>query len=769
MTTRRCKNQSVAEKSLIPKRQFWAHSDPDGRKETDAAAHWQPLAEHLREVAKLAQRLAAAAQPGDSAFHSAAHTTGILHDVGKYAASFQQLIRGEIAKDPGGHAARGAALAWVPRKAREEAFAIVGHHSGIPNANDGSGSLLGRVGAALEVANGIREDALADCPELAGALDSLVTSPKPGGRDLHTRMLFSCLVDADRLDSASRALSQETLRPQERLASLLKFIEARAAQIPSGPVKTVRAAVLQDCLAAGSFPENLLSLTVPTGGGKTLASLALALQRAVEQPDKIRRIIVVIPYLSIIEQNAQVFADALGPGVVLEHHSGNFERLKVEGDKFVLNPNETDSSYRPAWRDPATENWDAPIIVTTSVRFFESLFSNRPSDLRRLHNVARSVVILDEVQTLPRKFLSPLLSAMRCLAKDWNATFVFCTATQPAFEKSERSEKTDPRWPKGEVREVIRSAPEHFRTLERVSVQWELKSPLTWPELAKRMIQSRQALAIVNLRDHAMKLFQAIRAEAPDAPGVFHLSTRMCAAHRLAKLAEIRARLAAGEPCLVASTQLIEAGVDLDFPAVYRALAPLDSIVQAAGRCDREGALTAAQGVPGGKLTVFCTEDGKTPPHEYREATDITANMAGAAPLSIHDPVVMARYFNRYYGEASSSSLGAELEKARDEANFQYVADEFRMISDYTQDVFVPWDDQSRVLIQKLDAIGMLTAELRHKLQRYVVGLSPGEFLRAKRAAVRQVRDSGLWVCVDGMYKDDLGIVIEPDAASMVI
>jgi CRISPR-associated endonuclease/helicase Cas3 len=558
-------DQAVALPMNLSSKTFWAHSDPNDLKESDPNAKWQPLAQHLREVGRIAEDLARAACPADTEFHKTARATGMLHDIGKYAPSFQRLIRGEIQKDPGGHAARGAVLAWDPRKAREAAFAIVGHHSGIPNPNDGSGSLLGRINAAREAVNALRQNALADFPELAAALESLTTSPKPAGRDLHTRMLFSCLVDADRLDSASRARSQETLQAAERLKSLLAFIERRAGQVSNGPVKTVRAQVLRDCLAAGAFPENLLSLTVPTGSGKTLASLALALQRAVEQPEKVRRVIVVIPYLSIIEQNAQVFADALGPGAVLEHHSGNFERLKVAGDRFALDPVETESNYRPPWRNPATENWDAPIVVTTSVRFFENLFSNRPSDLRRLHNVARSVVILDEVQTLPRKFLNPLLSAMRGLAKDWNTTFVFCTATQPAFEKPERSQKSDPRWPKGEVREVIQNAPMHFETLQRVSVEWELNRPLPWPELARRMVQSRQALAIVNVRDHAMALFRAIKAEAPEFPGVFHLSTRMWAAHRLAKLAEIRARVSAGAPCLVASTQLIEAGVDLDF------------------------------------------------------------------------------------------------------------------------------------------------------------------------------------------------------------
>jgi CRISPR-associated endonuclease/helicase Cas3 len=747
---------------------FWAHSDPTGLKEDDPGASWQRLADHLRQVARISAHLASLARPGDSNFQRDAFATGMLHDIGKYALSFQQMIRGEIRNDPGGHAARGAALAWLPAKAREAAFAIVGHHSGIPNPNDGSTSLLGRIGAAKDVANALRDTAIADCPEISEALAILTTSPKPAGRDLHTRMLFSCLVDADRLDSASRPLSQEILDPVPRLKRLLDYIDVRAANVQDGPVKTVRAEVLEDCLAAGAFTENLLTLTVPTGGGKTLASVAFALRRAIVQPEKVRRIIVVIPYLSIIEQNASVFADALGSDAILEHHSGNFERLKLVGNQFQTDSDDSEINYRAAV-NPATENWDAPIVVTTSVRFFESIFSNKPSDLRRLHNVARSVVILDEVQTLPRKFLNPLLSAMRGLARDWDTTFVFCTATQPAFEKPVQSDRNDPRWPKGEVREVVRHPAKHFQTLRRVAVEWELDQSLSWSDLAARMLQSNQSLAIVNLRAHAAQLFQSLRTFLPGHKSIFHLSTRMCAAHRLRKLAEIRALVMAGKPCIVASTQLIEAGVDLDFPAVFRALAPLDSIVQAAGRCDREGLLTAALGAPGGRLTVFRTEDGKTPPNEYKEATDITSTMARAAPLSIDDPAIITKYFNRYYGDADADSLGLKLEEARDQAQFLDIAKEFRMIADYTQDVFVPWNAESRALIQQLDVTGVVTSGLRRGLQRYVVGLTPGEFLKAKRGAIRQIRDTGLWVCLEGMYSDDLGIVLEPDAASMVL
>src|SRR5208283_1889658 len=269
-------------------------------------------------------------------------------------------------------------------------------------------------------------------------------------------------------------------------------------------------------------------------------SMAFALERARQLPEAVRRIIVVIPYLSIIEQNAQVFIDGLGGDCVLEHHSGNFERLQPKGDD--------DEAYKNPAQSNATENWEAPVIVTTSVRFFESLFSNRPSDLRRMHNIARSVVILDEVQTLPRQFVGPVLDVIRGLADRWKTTFLFCTATQPAFEKSAGASPKDVRWEPGTIQEIVPQPAELFERLKRVEVSWPGAGPTSWIEIADGMLAERRALCIVNTRDQASALYGALRRAAEsgrvDPATILHLSTRMCAAHRVARIAEIRRRLA---------------------------------------------------------------------------------------------------------------------------------------------------------------------------------------------------------------------------------
>ena len=405
---------------------YWAHSDD--LPEAHPAARWQPLNEHLRQVGAIAEALAKKAKPSDPGFQMTAKAIGLLHDIGKYTEEFQRKIRGEALQAP--HSAHGAAIA---RRARaiEAAFAVSGHHAGLPNPKGGKASLWERTREVDGMLDGLWRTAVNDCPELSECGELLRASAADlNGFDLRTRMLFSCLVDADRIDSSGDSQTGGPLSAASRLDQLLFFIEQRAARVPDGPVKRARMDVLGACRAAAGRPGNIFSLTVPTGGAKTLSSMAFALQRAVAFPE-VRRIIVVIPYLSIIEQNAQVFIDALGAGAILEHHSGDTDSTDDE------------DAYENPRKRRATENWDAPIIVTTSVRFFESLFSHRPADLRRVHNIARSIVILDEVQTLPRKFVQPILSMIEDLANNWQATFLFCTATQPAFEKSK---ERDPRW-----------------------------------------------------------------------------------------------------------------------------------------------------------------------------------------------------------------------------------------------------------------------------------------------------------------------------------
>jgi CRISPR-associated endonuclease/helicase Cas3 len=480
--------------------------------------------------------------------------------------------------------------------------------------------------------------------------------------------------------------------------------------------------------------------------------MAFALERACAFPD-LRRIIVVIPYLSIIEQNAQVFIDALGRDAILEHHSGDTDAQ--DDEEFYNNPH----------RRRAAENWDAPIIVTTSVRFFESLFSHRPSDLRRVHNLARSVVILDEVQTLPRQFIQPILGMMEDLAKNWCVTFLFCTATLPAFEKSKPD---DPRWESGTIQEIMPHPRELFGQLKRVEVEWP-RGKRTWKEIALAVVGARRALCIVNTRNHALALYREVSGRPElDSASVFHLSARMCPCHRLKTIAAIKERLEdPAAPCVVISTQLVEAGVDLDFPVVYRAVGPLDSIAQAAGRCDREGWLTAKLGRPAGKVIVFEPEEPKLPPGVYLEATERTQALIREGGLSIDDPDCIRRYFDRLYGEAD---LGEELEQLRTDLRFRDVGEKFKMIADNSQSIFVPYDAQARDLIGQLNAAGVLHLNVRRRLQRYTVGLYPNEIqTAAQRGVLYEVRrGSDLWVCPEGFYDEKLGFVMGPSPDQMV-
>jgi CRISPR-associated endonuclease/helicase Cas3 len=495
-------------------------------------------------------------------------------------------------------------------------------------------------------------------------------------------------------------------------------------------------------------------------------------------------VIVVIPYLSIIEQNAQVYTRVFGQDSLLEHHSGSIQNLvKHESeDRFVPaadKEGEEDKIFQETGLRPETENWDAPLIVTTSVRFFESLFSNRPVDLRRVHNIARSIVILDEVQTLPRRLLGPLLDMMKEMAEDWDTNFVFSTATQPAFERPQH--KLDLRWKPGTLTEIIHDAALLHQALKRVEICWRIspEQAVGWPEIAQRMIAEPQCLAIVNVRDHASQLYEellrVVKEKGLPTEGVFHLSTRMSAAHRLRVLDEIRKRLKAGESCHVVSTQLVEAGVDVDFPLVLRALAPMDSIVQAAGRADREGKITAALGRPGGKVVVFLPKDHKLPPNEYKEAAGITAAIAEQEQLNggsvqVDSANAMRNYFESYYG-VSGTDLGEKLLELRKGLNFASLAREFEMISNRTRDVFVPDDEEAQTAIAGVLSAGELTPSLRRVLQRHIVGLSPSEFQKGIGVLEQLPTVTGdeIWVAVDQAYDEQLGLIFNPGPRRFVL
>lgn len=764
--------------------QFWAHSDRLGLPLSDPEAKWQLLAEHLCNVRQLARTLAFFTRPTDSHFQELAACCGLLHDFGKYSDQFQRMI--STGEGRCQHAVHGAALLvsdefQEPQNARPQhvSLAIAGHHAGLPNLSGGEASLKTKVEKYKSEARSLVERAKHD----SELLRRFIQQPLPEldrsivpRFDLYTRMLFSCLVDADRLDSSGRRLGQEPLDAEHKLRTLLAHVDQLASKMPEGSVKKARRQVLTDCLEASSRDESLLSLSVPTGGGKTLAGLAFALNRAVQNPDSHRRVIVVIPYLSIIEQTAEVYRRIFGEGVVLEHHSGAFERLdRKDDDHYAPATNEDGSQYAGRVFRNETENWDAPLIVTTSVRFFESLFSNRPSDLRRVHNIAQSIVILDEVQTLPRHLLAPLLTVIRELSEDWGCTFVFSTATQPAFERNEGSVK-DARLAPGTIAEIIQEPEALRRSLQRVRIEWQIDKKQGWQEIAQQMLARSQALCVVNLRDHAAVLFDEVATQAQarglDAEGLFHLSTRMCAAHRLDVLSQIRDRLSQDLDCWVVSTQLIEAGVDLDFPFVMRALAPLDAVFQAAGRADREGRITAQLGKPGGRVVVFLPEDERLPPNEYKQATDLTATLARAAlirgaSVQVTSTAAIDGFFERYYGEGAD--LGEHLQEMRRKAEFSTLAENFEMISSRTRDVFVPYGSEVLAWLDELRGIGRLTKELRGKLQRYVVGLQPYEFDKARGVLSELRPGSEIWIAVEGSYSQTKGLKFQLELEDTIV
>jgi CRISPR-associated endonuclease/helicase Cas3 len=738
----------------------------------------QLLRDHLNAVANRAATFAAeiGLDPDQ------ARWTGLLHDLGKYSDEFQQhrLCLTEDGTPNGAdswrveHAAHGAWVAdYHENRDRSIAFAVAGHHSGLQRLLDVQslseadrferGSLTPRKLAIGHRAVEFFQRAYTD--------KAFVGEPRavrfPGdedapGRldfDLRTRMLFSCLVDADRLDAEGHGNAWKSylrdggqpLDPERRLESVLSHISGKAAS-STGAVhlNEVRRRVLESSLASAAGEPGFFSMTVPTGGGKTLASLAFALAHAAKHD--LRRIIFVIPYLSIIEQNVDVIRAAVGDErLVLEHHSNVVD--EVDEDEAKGTDGQQGEGLR---RRLLAENWDAPIVVTTTVQFFDSLFSNRPKRARKLHNIARSVVVFDEAQTFPPEMMEPMMEMLQQLAGEpYRTTFLFCTATQPAISIPLARTKGPARpLVKAPVQELVPDSRALYASLKRVEYDWPDGETRSSPEeVADGMHALGQALAIVNTKEQARVLFRALRARNPEA---IHLSTRMCADHRLGVLAGIRARLVANQPCLVAATQLVEAGVDVDFPAVWRAIGPLDSIAQAAGRCNREGRMAPALG----RVTVFNTWDKKLPPGSYETGTNVTRRLLALGKLDLHDPNSFERYFRNLYN-ASDLDKGS-VQPLRISLDFPGVAAAFKIIDSETTPVLVGWEEskESKALIAELRALGpadLPSADFLRRIHRYTVGLYPKELGRATTVEIAGVR------VFLGEYDRELGLVLPGD------
>jgi CRISPR-associated endonuclease/helicase Cas3 len=625
------------------------------------------LHDHIAAVTDLATTAAEVFGAGELA-----RWAGLWHDLGKFHPEFQQYLLD--AEDPAtrkrrgpDHKAAGASLA--ARYAPLLAQVLVGHHGGL---RDQQGELLPwlterlreeRVAESLAIAR-------ATLPELEppGRLAVPDWAKEPLAAELFIRMLFSCLVDADFLDTEAHfnperaaARGGDDLPHIPEVLAELERSQAALSGHAADPVNAVRHLVYRDCLRAAELPPGFFRLTVPTGGGKTRSGLAFGLRHAVRHD--LRRVIVAIPYTSITDQTAAtyraIFSD---PRAVLEHHSA------VQRDERA----DEDSDPDTTWERLAAENWDAPIVVTTTVQLFESLLGRTTSTCRKLHNIARSVVILDEAQTLPERLLEPILDVLRELVAHYGVTVVLSTATQPALD-----EHPGFRGLPG-LREIVTDPPAHFARLRRVTYEHPTAAagPWTWARVAEEVRASPQALAIVNTKNDALALLDAL-----DDPAALHLSTLLCGAHRRDVLAEVRRRLQVGEPCHLIATQVVEAGVDLDFPLVLRAAGPLDRIVQAAGRCNREGRLAT------GRVVIFDPAEGGLPPGAYRTGSDITALLLADPTFDFHDPAVYADYFRRLYGSVALDQKGIQASRAR--LDYRTVSERFRLIDDHTVSVLV--------------------------------------------------------------------------------
>ncbi len=702
-----------------------------------------------------------------SAFDSGewGYLAGLWHDLGKFQAEFQRRLAGEnIAVQ---HSGAGAALAARRSPSLMPlAFVIAGHHAGLANyvesVPDGPKPLKERLAESqilLEkllavVPQRILDRRLPGPPSFLKQLtpnDRLAKDAAKRRLEFWVRFLFSALTDADYLDTEAflDPAKANTRGGYLSLGELLPLLETELAQKAAGlsaeqrclPINLARNALAEACRRAAEWPPGLFSLTAPTGAGKTLAAMLFALEHAMRNGQ--RRVIVVLPYTSIIEQNAKVYRKVFGAGNLIEHHS-NYD------------PSASEDTTR---HHLATENWAPPIIVTTTVQFFESLFANRSSRCRKLHNIANSVVVLDEVQTLPPGVLLPIVDALNELATNYGCSIVLSTATPPALE--ERSGL-----PQGlrNVRKIVPDPSSLARQLKRVRYHWPLDGT-TWEALADRIRAHPRALVVVHRRDDARMLATLLQKLRPDDP-VFHLSALMCPKHRSEVLDRVREVLASELPCLLVSTQLIEAGVDIDFPILYRALAGLDSIVQAAGRCNREG--LAAEG------RVYVFRAPTLPPQGVlRRGFDVMNTMLAAnGALDPTDPEVCRDYFREFYFANSLDEHG--IQSARAELNFATVAREFRLIEDEcTKSVIVPYGDAER---RVNDVRRFVTREGIRSLQPYSVRIYPQAFIQLRQAGALDEVCDGLYAVAPvfaRLYDEKFGLTLNteltPDPAKLVI
>lgn len=703
-------------------KQYLAHIAADGRTES--------VLQHLSETAAAAASFADAFGASEQGY-----LAGLMHDIGKYSDAFQARLRGsQIAID---HSTAGA---WECAQHNQPiaAFAVAGHHTGLPNGgsrcdNPDKPTFHARMKRA-QLHNLENYDPWTQ--DIQFPKNCLVPAflKTPAELSFFIRMLYSCLVDADFLCTEQFMCSHNRNTAAPSITELTQRLDAKTQKWypPQTELNKQRCNILSRCRSEGTtLTPGLFTLTVPTGGGKTIASLAFALEHA--RAHHLKRIIYVIPYTSIIEQNAQVFRDCLGDEAVLEHHSG----IQYYTDR--------DASELTVKLAKATENWDMPIIVTTAVQFFESLYSYKSSTCRKLHNLAESVIIFDEAQMLPIPYLRPCVYAISQLTAHYHATAVLCTATQPALNPIFQEFRPD-----HTPIEICPADIYDTNVFKRTTIRLEDK--LSWNELSSRMNNMPQVLCIVNSRKAAQKIFSKLNPEHS-----YHLSTMMCPVHRQKILDEIRHNLQHGLPCRVVSTSLIEAGVDVDFPAVFREETGLDSILQAAGRCNREGKRSAADSI----VTVFQGEDPA--PSIFAIQTEAFRIVKDTCS-DITSTEAIALYFRKLLelkGRHEQDQKDIMVMMNRPDLPFREISDNFHLIETTAHTIYIPTGDGA-ALVQQLLQQPDPDKHLFRKLDKYSVSVYDKQFDRlVNTKSVRTLPNEAAILTDMSLYSQQIGLIYQ--------
>ena len=779
---------------------FYAKSSADGKQIS--------VRQHLSEVATQAEEFA-------SSFGAskAARLAGLFHDFGKYSEAFQKVLTGERQRID--HAVCGAAFLY--QYSANEALnpvveAVNGHHDGLRECdiidtdleniyegedcevNDGkTPALLGEQQYESAFDRFQRDFPEVRIPE---ELDTLPEEDFSFADDLnvenmlYTRMLFSCLVDADysvsKRESQTDDAEEITLsdldadQALERLRGVREGIRAKSAA--GKDINRIRDQLYEQCGQIGrSAPAGLFTLTAPTGTGKTLALLHFALQQCKVQGK--RRVILVLPFLTLADQSEDRYREIFGWDLLVDHSQSESGR-KARGDErkdacraAPCSPEQEEAEE--AFRRECAARWAAPVIITTTVNFFESLFSGRPQTCRKLHSVADSVILFDEAQSLPPEVTACTLKAVNELCRRYRCTMVFSTATQPDF-----AQIPGLTWKPTEI--LPDSGPLSpdalYPALRRVRTEWRISARTQLEDLAAEMAAQSSVCAIVNLRRHARTLYRALKDALPgDCDSLFFLTTDLCPAHRREVVRTIRERLAAGRPCRVVATQCIEAGVDLDFDAMYRALAPLEAIIQAAGRCNRNGRL------PAGRLVVFVPEDdeGKSlyPGDWYGNAAGIVYEMSRRRTVDIDDPAHIQAYYKSLFPLTRDKHA---LTRALEERDFQAVEKEYRLIDNRGAQVIVPYPMKVKRENAEVNLFDWIAEQARNSgltngLLRDAAPITVSTFLDAARLEQyaeplyyldrrtrTQVRSGNVWILRTqyrsgdkALYQPDMGLQFE--------